>query len=324
MSGRRPSDPPLSPPEESPELKIQRDSFVHTFFKKGAEFTEELLRENERLRKRSLELESENASLRTQLASDEAIRDLLRKIEHLERDKEYLLSTVQEQEAISNRFGARYAEMEQELSNLAHLYVASYQLHSTLRLREVLKHLRELLAQLVGARSHAFYLCDRAAGELVPITSEGVPNERLARLPVHVATELGAPKNVQGGPPDAGTGLIERAFLTGVPFVHEGSLAALPADMPAACVPLRIDDDVVGVLVVHALLEQKSEFLPVDFALFKMLGAHAATALMGALLLADADGKLPGLSSLERVPRHEPTPAPRASRTHDRVSTTKE
>ena len=320
---RRP--PTTKPParDASAELKMQRDSFVSTFFKKGAEFTEELLRENERLRKRALELETENASLRTQLASDEAIRDLLKKIDQLERDKATLLSTVREQEAISNRFGARYAEMEEELSNLAHLYVASYQLHSTLRLREVLRHLRELLAQLVGARSHVFYLCDRDEGEHVPIASDGLPRERLARLAVHVPTALGAPKD-PSAPSDVGSGLVERAFLTGVPFVHEGNLNALPPGMPAACVPLRIDDKVVGVLVVFDLLEQKPEFLPVDFALFKMLGAHAATALMGALLLADADGELPGLESLERLPAPEPTPAPRAAFVAERASTSKE
>ena len=52
--------------------------FVHTFFKKGAEFTEELLKENEKLRARALELEGENASLRSTVASDQAMRDLMR------------------------------------------------------------------------------------------------------------------------------------------------------------------------------------------------------------------------------------------------------
>ena len=40
-----------SPADASADLKEQRDTFVHTFFKKGAEFTEELVRENDRLRK---------------------------------------------------------------------------------------------------------------------------------------------------------------------------------------------------------------------------------------------------------------------------------
>src|SRR5689334_20445927 len=72
------------------ERKMQRDTFVHTFFKKGAEFTDELLRENDRLRKQQIELDADNTRLRSQLASDEAIRDLLRKIDQLEREKQNL------------------------------------------------------------------------------------------------------------------------------------------------------------------------------------------------------------------------------------------
>src|SRR5580704_5423488 len=168
------------PTDLAAQLKMQRDSFVHTFFKKGAEFTEELLRENERLRKAIGELEGENASLRTQLASDEAIRDLLRKIESLESEKSTLLSHVNEAEAISTRFLNRHAQIEEELSNLANLHVASWHLHSTLKLPLVVRHLRELLAQLVGARSFVLYLADfstetsgapRPARELVPVAS---------------------------------------------------------------------------------------------------------------------------------------------------------
>ena len=51
----------------------------------------------------------------------------------LEREREQLLTQVHEVEAVSTRFSNRYAEMEEELSTLANLYVASYQLHSTLR-----------------------------------------------------------------------------------------------------------------------------------------------------------------------------------------------
>ncbi len=126
------------PPPSPQEMQWQRDTFVHTFFKKGAEFTEELLRENERLRKFGRELETDNAALRTQLASDEAIRDLFKRIDKLEREKRSLLSHITEAEAVSTRFTSRYSEMEDELATLANLYVASYQLHSTLNLRRVI------------------------------------------------------------------------------------------------------------------------------------------------------------------------------------------
>ncbi|MGH7328107.1 MAG: GAF domain-containing protein, partial [Polyangiaceae bacterium] len=89
---------------------MQRDTFVHTFFKKGAEFTEDLLRENERLRKEVVDVEEQNTKLRTQLKSDQAMRELLKKIELLEKEKHKLLTQVHEVEAVSTRFSTRYAE----------------------------------------------------------------------------------------------------------------------------------------------------------------------------------------------------------------------
>src|SRR5205085_2053576 len=111
--GPRKSDRP--PGEVGAELKAQRDKFVHTFFKRGAEFTEELVRENDRLRKQIAVVETENTRLRTQLASDTAIRDLLKKIEQLEDEKEELLSSVHEAEEVTSRFTNRFAEIESEL-----------------------------------------------------------------------------------------------------------------------------------------------------------------------------------------------------------------
>jgi hypothetical protein len=84
----RPASPSDRPPED---LKKERDAFIQQFFRKGAQFTEELLKENERLRERIGDLEHENGKLRAHLASDEAIRDLIRKIEDLEREKQELL-----------------------------------------------------------------------------------------------------------------------------------------------------------------------------------------------------------------------------------------
>lgn len=279
--------PRASSDDASADLKEQRDTFVHTFFKKGAEFTEELVRENDRLRKHLGDVENENAALRTQLASDEAIRDLLRKIEQLEREKQLLFSRVTEVQAVSTRFSSRYEEMETEIANLANLYVASYQLHSTLKLRTVVQHLKELLQQLVGARAHSFYVADPSQKELVAVASDGIDLTKLPKITVGSKT------------PETGmAGVIERVFLTGVPYIHAGTKTD---DVPAACVPMRIDDRVVGVIVVYSLLEQKADFVAVDFELFKMLGAHAATALMGALLFANADGKLPGLEPLHNL-----------------------
>jgi hypothetical protein len=291
--GRRSDRPPV---DLAAQLKMQRESFVSTFFRKGAEFTEELVGENDRLRASLAELERDNAALRTQLASDEAIRDLLRKIDELEREKQALLSHVHEAEAHSNQFTHRHAQIEEELANLANLHVASYHLHSTLKLPLVVRHLRELLQQLVGARSYAIYVADDARSELVAVAGEGLSDTQLAPIP------YGA-----GETHDDAQGFIERAFVTGMAHVEEGPIHAEKV-APPACLPMRIDDRAVGVIVIFALLAQKPQFVAVDRELFKMLGVHAAAALLGAQLFTSADGRIPGVEVFKGISQSFPPP----------------
>src|SRR5262245_4300868 len=162
----RPAQSSDRPPED---LKKERDAFIQQFFRKGAQFTEELLRENERLRDHILELDAENSKLRAHIASDEAIRDLLRKIEELEREKLDLLSRSVRAEAVKDDFSNIYAEVESELANFANLYVATSQIHVARSVRGVLRALKELLAQLLGAAAFAVYFLSDDGGELVAI-----------------------------------------------------------------------------------------------------------------------------------------------------------
>jgi GAF domain-containing protein len=263
------------------EASGQRDTFLHAFFKKGAQLADELLKENERLSQRVADLEAANASLRTQLASDDAIREALRKIEQLEREKHDLLSRAAEATASSRRSVARYVEVENDLAELANLYVAGDQLHSTLELARVTKLIRELLEQLVGARAHAVYYLEEATGELVPIATHGVDRERLAPVAMRGADPSGPAARA-----------IEQAFLTKAPVI-EPSTADTGLERPAACVPLVLDDRAIGVIVIYSLFAQKTALTTLDHELFRMLGAHAATALTGALLFAEVQGRLP-------------------------------
>jgi hypothetical protein len=264
------------------ELKEKRDAFLHTFFKRGAELTEELVGENRRLHERLATLEEENAALKTQLASDKAIRDLLRKIDDLEREKARLLSTVHSQAQITNRF----AEIESELESFANLYVASFQLHSSLRVRTAVRHVRELLVQLVGVRSLAIYFIDEGQRNLVPIATDGVD---IANVPKIALRDANTTDPVQA--------IVERTYLTGVLHVSEGERAA----PPAACIPLAIEGRPLGAIVVYALLEHKKGFVTVDRELFKLLGAHAGGALVSAQLWGEADGRLPSAETLRTL-----------------------
>jgi GAF domain-containing protein len=273
--------PAPKPADSNPyAVEWQKVEAVQSVFRKSAQLAEDLLHETERLRSNLQRLERDNAAMRTQLASDQAMRDLLKKIKQLETEKSTLLSHMHEAEAASTRYSSRYSEMEEELAKLANVYIASYQLHSTLRLPRVVTHLKELLQQLVGARSYGIYWSDATRKNLVLFASENLDVKKHAKLAL--------------GGDDAVDPVVERAFLTGVPAIAEGKLDVFGEGQPAAVVPMHFDERVVGLIVVYSVFEQKSHFTSVDFELFKMLGAHAASALTGALLFAAPGAKLPG------------------------------
>jgi hypothetical protein len=283
--GSRRSDRPTQ--VVAAELKEKRDAFLQTFFKRGAELTDELVGENRRLREQLGMLEAENAALKTQLASDTAIRDLLRKIDELEREKARLLSTVHQQEEITNRF----AEIEAELESFANLYVASFQLHSSLGVRAVVRNVKELLEQLVGVRSLGIYFVDEAEQRLAPIASFGVD---LSALPsIGLRQEEG---RRGAGSLDPVVAVLERTYLTGVLHIADGDVLA----SPQACIPLQFEDRAIGVIAVYSLLEQKKKFITVDRELFKLVGAHAGGALVAAHYWGQA-GRLPSAQALREA-----------------------
>lgn len=268
----RPTTLSERPPED---LKKERDAFIQQFFRKGAQFTEELLRENERLRDRILELEAENGKMRAHLASDEAIRDLLRKIEELEREKQDLLTRSARAEQVKDDYSQMFAEVEGELANFANLYVAIAQIHSSRTVRGVLRALKELLAQFLGAAAFAIYFKSDDGAELLALTSEGVNASDVARIPS-----------------DAGP--IGKAFTSGEVVLHtERDIARVVIDDPVAVIPLRSDGVLLGAIAIFGTLQQKREFVNVDLELFKLLGAQAAPALVNARLYTDAGRKVP-------------------------------
>ncbi len=272
----RPATPSDRPPED---LKKERDAFIQQFFRKGAQFTEELLKENERLRDRIGALEHENSKLRAHLASDEAIRELLRKIEDLEREKQDLVGRSARAEAVKANFSQMYEEVEGELANFANLYVATAQLHSARSVRNVLRALKELLAQLLGAAAFAVYFVSDAGDELWAIASEGVEPAEVARIP-------------------ATAGPIGHAFTSGeLAFDMARDTSRASITDPVALIPLHIDGRVHGVIAIFGTLPQKTEFVNIDRELFKLLGAQAAPALVNARIFTDAGRKVPTIQA---------------------------
>jgi hypothetical protein len=263
-------------------LVATKKEFIQTFFKRAGEFTEELLRENERLRFKALELEEElrvNAGGGPPVTPSTTLRELVTRIETLENEREQLLHRFHSVERENMDFESRSKEIERENNNLANLYVASFQLHSTMDLREVTQIILEILLNFVGAKTFCVYLLDEQQGVLRPLAAEGVPRNE---VPV-VAS---------------GEGVIGGVVATGQPLydgAQRSSKGARSLDRPLIVTPLRIKDRVVGAIVIWEFLQQKTELQDVDFELFNLLAAHAAFALQGAKLAAELGGRAPAL-----------------------------
>jgi hypothetical protein len=261
----------------APDLVSERERFMKNF-RQGTRVTDDFIRDYHRLLDRLQALEEENADLRSRVATDDAMRELLRKIEELETEKDDLASRFTRAEAATSVFTARVQEVETEVSNLANLYVASNQIHSSLSPRGVTRRIKEVLAQLVGAERYSMYLVNPDGTELVPIASEGVPGSELVPVPV------------------AGS-VLGSVLTSGRSETSEGDPSRGGVEHPAAVIPLLVDDRVVGVIAIFSTLAQKTSFDAVDYELFKLLGAQAAAALVSASLFHQADRKLPGLEA---------------------------
>ncbi len=240
-------------------------------FKKGAEFTQELLKENERLRFRTIELEE---SVRA--GGGEADSSLLEeKVKKLESEKTQILERIKEVEDENQDFANRYVEVEEENNNLANLYIASYQLHSTLDFSEVLQIIMEIVINLVGAEVFGVLLFDEKSNQLTPFATEGMEKEDIP-------------------PAKIGEGVIGEVVKSGENYFREdlSSEGAVEPLNPMVCIPLKIKERVIGVIVIYKLLQQKDTFREVDYELFTLMAGHAATAIFGAKLYSESERKL--------------------------------
>ena len=260
------------------------DEFIQ-MFKKGEEFTKELLRENEKLRFTVAQLEEAIAR-----SGDEARTKLYEeRIRLLEDELNSLKTKFMRVEEENKDFASKYLGVEEENNNLANLYVASYQLHSTLDFSEVLRIVVEISINLIGAEKFAVMLIDDKTNDLVSVVTEGIAAAEAPRARI-------------------GTGIIGQVTRDGESYFAE-DLSAIHAYNPAepiVCIPLKIKEHVIGVLAIYKLLMQKSEFTNVDYELFNLLAGHAATAIFASRLYTQSERKLTTIQSFLDLLKEKP------------------
>ena len=242
-------------------------------FKKGADFTQDLLKENERLRFRLVELDDVLANDSSEGVGAES-QQMRLKIVELEREKKEILERIHLVEEENVDFANRYVDIETENNMLANLYIASYQLHSTLDFREVLQIITEIVINLIGAEEFGIMLLDEKTNKLTAVSCEGLELDDFSTIAL-------------------GNGVIGETAKAGDNYFIE-DMDGYERDLnhPIVCISLKIKEHVIGVIVLYKLFEQKSRFADVDYELFTLLAGHAATAVFSSKLYSESERKL--------------------------------
>lgn len=265
-------------------LLEKREEFLESFFKKGAEFTRDLLKDNDRLRRRVIHLESELKHALEQEPSAGTLQELVDKLHALEKERTELLRRFADTEAQESSFADRYAEIERENNNLASLFVAQTQLHSSHDVGEVLGVMVEILLNFVGARVFAIFLADEE-GTLRPLEAHAIA---LDEVPLFAAGEGVMGEVVATGRTRAGEGLVPSDCVPG-------------RDQPFVCFPLRAGGSIVGAIAIWGFLVQKESLVDVDQQIFDLLTWSGGHALEAALLATRArrSGSAPSRGTYE-------------------------
>ena len=252
---------------------------VLQLFEQGKRFTEELLKENEKLRMMITSLRAEKQELESQYVKvdvprlREKVELLEREVQKLRRDNEELRDQFVSVEEENREFADRYVEVERQNSDLVHLYVASYRLHSTLDYGEVITIIKEIVINMLGSEVFGIYVINEAEQQLVLLAHEGMEDFALQSIPLD-------------------DDIVGKAATSGEVYTEpEGSNGGGDRRAPKAGIPLRVGERALGVIVIYEFLPQKHGLQPVDFELFELLGGHAATAVYVSKLYAASERK---------------------------------
>jgi len=227
-------------------------------------YIEALIEENGRLRLLVGDFEEQRQQTDRQLGIAES------ELGRIESERQKLAERIDQVEVESQDLLGQFHEIERQNSDLASLYVASYRLHETIKRSEVIAVIEEIIVNMIGSEELAIFEMDNETGKLILVDSLGIDPDDLARVTLNESRI------------EEAAGVLQEVVETGQRYVVEaGDGKALEQNSGlTVCVPLVLDDKVIGVIAVFRLLDQKeSKLTSLDFELFDLLATHAAAAL---------------------------------------------
>lgn len=197
------------------------------------------------------------------------------RVKELERQ---LAAAQDDQEELT----AQLVEAENLAGKLMSLYVATYQLHVSLDPVEVQNAIAEIAKDLLGASSFLLLIKDEVEGG----------------CEIALATNVPVESRFTGNHYHGGDRMVDATLDDGVLRMEsEQETEAL------AAVPLRVEEAIVGALVILKVVDHKVTPLSEDRDILDLLAAHAASALFAARVYSKTDRKLRTLQSLVNLIR---------------------
>jgi transcriptional regulator with GAF, ATPase, and Fis domain len=162
----------------------------------------------------------------------------------------------------NERLTERYLAAEQQVSDLAALYVAVNRLHGATDLPALVAAVSEIVANMVGSEEMALFETDARHDHIRLVAAAGVAAFRFEAVEI-------------------GSGIIGTVAETGRPYVRRdgGSGQSGSDESITACLPLRIGTAVTGVLAIFHLLPHKGSLEERDLDFLEVLSAHVAPAM---------------------------------------------
>jgi len=240
-------------------------------FRRTKELTIELMRDNEQLRVQNLLLERQKMEAEQRFDHSR----LGKENEQLKSELEMLNARLADNEKKSQKFRRRYEDIEQYNMALSNVYIAANQLHSTLDFTAVVKMAEEILWNFVASPCFAIFLRDEKTSDLKLVGGQGIEG----RFPSDVLHEP--------------TGMIAEALSEGTSLFVENVTSA----DPLACVPLKIEERVVGLVTVYEIEAHKEGLSDLDKELFELLANQTATAMTSSRVYSETVKKLKSMES---------------------------
>jgi hypothetical protein len=154
------------------------------------------------------------------------------------------------------------SEVRQQHFALSNLYATNFRLYEALDRASILSGILETVVNLIGSEQVAVFEVDSDWTTLKLGSSYGIEPDAYRQIQL-------------------GSGHIGQVAATGVPFIgtNEDSPRVAWEEDLTACIPLKVNSDVIGVVAIFRLLPQKARFVELDYKLFELLTTHAAMAL---------------------------------------------